>query len=98
MEDNVLIKLKGTSEVRQLNIITESEIREVISDAVEKSLSRLMPNKGRAEEYLTREEAADLLKVSKGTIDVWRRKGIIKAYRINSRVRFLKSDLYKAVK
>ena len=98
MEGTFMKAKMGRSTMKQLNLITEQDIRDIISDAVQDSFSKLSSPKPHHEEYLTRVEAAELLKVSVGSIDVWRRKGVIKAHRINSRIRFKQAELLNAIK
>lgn len=47
-----------------------------------------------AEEYLTVGEAATELKVSRPTIYKWMRAGQLKYYRIGSRIRFRRSEIF----
>ena len=50
--------------------------------------------KGKEEyEYLTREEAADFLKINLSTLHAWQNKGLIRAYHIERRVYFLRNEL-----
>lgn len=44
-------------------------------------------------EYLTRDQVAKMFAVSTVTIWDWSRKGILKAYRIGNKVRYLKSEV-----
>ena len=45
--------------------------------------------------YLTRSQVAELLQVSKQTLIIWHKKGVLSAIRIGTRVRYLKSDVEK---
>ena len=44
-------------------------------------------------ELLTREEAADFLKINLSTLHAWQNKGLIRAYHIERRVYFLRNEL-----
>jgi excisionase family DNA binding protein len=44
-------------------------------------------------EYLTRKEAAQLLSISLVTLSEWQKQGIVKGYRIASRIRFKRQEL-----
>lgn len=44
-------------------------------------------------EYLTRDQVAKMFAVSTVTIWDWSRKGVLKAYRIGNKVRYLKSEV-----
>lgn len=48
--------------------------------------------------YLTRQEVAELLKISLPTVDLYSRKGILKGRRIGSRILYLESDLMELVR
>lgn len=45
------------------------------------------------EQYLTREEVSELLKISLSTIHNWTKRGILSAYQIGGRVYFKTSDI-----
>jgi len=49
------------------------------------------------EKYLTRQETAKILQVTLPTLSDWVKRGKIKAYRINTRIRFKKSDIENAL-
>jgi excisionase family DNA binding protein len=48
--------------------------------------------------YLTREETAELLKITLPTIDKYTRAGIIRGSRVGTRVLYLESDIMESVK
>ena len=50
-----------------------------------------------AEEYLTRKQVKNLLKISFPTLDSWTEKGILKAYRIGCTKRYKKSEVDAAL-
>ena len=49
------------------------------------------------EKYLTRQETAKILQVTLPTLSDWVKRGKIRAYKINTRVRFKKSDIDAAL-
>lgn len=49
------------------------------------------------EEYLTKKQLKDLLKISYPTIDTWTKQGILKVYRIGTRKRYKKSEVEAAL-
>lgn len=83
--------------MKQINLLqyTSQELKEVIQNAITDSMatlqSKLQPKK--ADEYLTRQEVADLFKVDLSTIHNWCKKGQLKPYGIGSRVYFLRADI-----
>jgi excisionase family DNA binding protein len=77
--------------------LTSSQLQELISDAVKKELANFQSSpQAEADELLTLEVAASMLKVSKVTLHKWKRDGKIKFHRIGSRIRFKKSELLNA--
>lgn len=50
------------------------------------------------DEYITRKEAAKLLKISLPTLSEWSKSGIVKSYRIATRVRYKRKDVELALK
>jgi hypothetical protein len=51
-----------------------------------------------ADEYICRKQAAKLLKISLPTLSEWSKSGIVKGYRIATRVRYKRRELELAVK
>lgn len=78
--------------------LSNEDLKELMLEAVREGIATHNPKTTDEDEFLTRKEAADLVKVSVTTIDTWRRDGLINAYRINSRIRFSKAELIEAVK
>ena len=48
-------------------------------------------------QFLTKDEAAKIIKVSVGSIDNWTKAGILKATRIGSMVRYKREDINEAL-
>lgn len=48
-------------------------------------------------DFLSKKDAANYLQVSTNTVDNYRRKNLIKSYKIGNNVRFKKSELIEAV-
>lgn len=67
-----------------------------IADEVIKRLNE-DPTKSKEDRLLTPKQTAKMLQVSLPTLYEWTKKGIIKAKRINSRVRYLESDVLAAM-
>lgn len=71
-----------------------------ISDAIKQELDKYhqtKPVEQNQQELLTRNEASLALGVSLPTLHSWTKTGIIKAYRIGSRIRYKKSDIETAL-
>lgn len=79
--------------------ITFDALLEHIDAILEKRLNEkieeLNPKKGY--KYLSRKEVCQILKVSLVTISDWSKRGIIKSYRIGSRVRYKSDEVEEAL-
>jgi excisionase family DNA binding protein len=75
--------------------ISKEELRNIVSDAVHCELANLSNNQTpqSSNEYFTREEAAELLKISLPTLDKYARVGIIKGYRLGQSIRFSRAEI-----
>lgn len=83
----------------QVEIITPEQLQKALNQALkplEKALNNL---KSSSEEdvFLTVEETADLLKVSSATVRDYAKRGVLKDYRLGSKViRFRKKEVIEA--
>jgi excisionase family DNA binding protein len=69
----------------------EDTIRKVITDSLrENQLSK--PSNSEAD-YLTRIETARLLRVTLPTLTDWTKRGILKSYRMGTRIRYKRSEV-----
>ena len=50
------------------------------------------------DEYISRKQAAKILKISLPTLSEWSKSGVVKGYRIATRVRYKRRELEQAVK
>ncbi|MGS2725262.1 helix-turn-helix domain-containing protein [Psychroserpens sp. BH13MA-6] len=76
--------------------ITPSELKELISDTLDKKLEQLQTTTSTKseEDLMTVEETLKLLKCSKQALWNWRKNGILPSYRVGNRVYYKKSDIY----
>lgn len=84
----------------QITQLTPDQFEETIKKAVKSQLDSLRKEIAPVhakEEYLSRKEVADLLKVELSTLHNWCKKGKLKPYGIGNRVYFLRSDIEKAM-
>ncbi|OKL40280.1 helix-turn-helix domain-containing protein [Pontibacter flavimaris] len=65
-----------------------------IESKLEELISASKP--GEPTEYLTRQEVAELFKVSLPTVHSWTNKGLIKSYKIANKTRFKRSEVEAA--
>ncbi|WP_072877461.1 helix-turn-helix domain-containing protein [Salegentibacter echinorum] len=87
------------TKVTQVFGITPEELKASIVNDVRAELSQLASNfqAPDPEEYITRQEAAEILKVSIITLSDWNKKGILNPYRLGTLVRYKRSELDKAL-
>ena len=85
--------------IQLLNLSTD-ELKEAILSELKPQLESLRQElrQQEPEEYLTRKELAEKLKITLPTITDWSKKGILKSYRVGKLVRFKKSEVDKALK
>ena len=86
MNNQILISIP----LDEFKVIQKELIREVLKE------NEPTPQP-RAEQYLTRQETAEILQVTLPTISSWVASGKVRAYKINTRVRFKKSDIDAAL-
>jgi len=86
MNDQILISIP----LNEFKKIQKDWIREVLG---ENKPATPKPD----EKYLTRQETAKILQVTLPTLSDWVKRGKIRAYKINTRVRFKKSDIDAAL-
>lgn len=75
----------------------EKRIAQIVKDQFESIKSELILVKDK-EDYLTRKEVAEMLKIELSTLHNWCKKGKLKPYGLGNRVYFLRSDIEKALK
>lgn len=83
----------------QLHSITPDELKEIIQSGLKENLKELLISSNPQQEiYLTRQEAADLLRISLPTLTDYVKRGIIPANRISNRVLFKRSSIEQSLK
>ena len=85
--------------ITQLHNITPEELKQSIIDEIRNELKEITKNFKPVSppEYITRKEAAKILKVSLVTLHDWNKKGILKPYRLGNLIRYKRSELDKAL-
>lgn len=85
--------------ITQLHATTPEKLTENILDGVRTQIDEL--KKGfrpkEPEEFLTRKETADLLKISLVCLHDWCNKGILKPYKLGNRTYFSRKELVESV-
>jgi len=77
--------------------ITLEQLREVMADTFKEQLANFTPLHKPEEEYLTANQVAKELHVSKVTLREWDKRNILKPARLGSRVRYLRSQINQAL-
>lgn len=87
--------------MRQIQFISISpeELQNVILEGVKAHLDDFKKNfePKTPTEYLTRQETADLLKVTLSSIINWTKRGILQSYGCSGRVYYKRSEIEKAI-
>lgn len=88
-----------SSKITQVFGITPSELKEDILKDVRAELKEIVQNfqPVKPSEYITRQEAAKILKVSLVTLTDWNKKGVLKPYRLGNLIRYKRSELDEAL-
>ncbi|MFN6328332.1 MAG: helix-turn-helix domain-containing protein [Chitinophagales bacterium] len=82
--------------MQKLALFTDIEIDNLINRSMNYALEHLKqenPVETPEDEFITRQNAADILKVSLVTMSDWDKKGILTPYRYNTRIRYKKSEI-----
>lgn len=79
-----------------IQTLTPEELTETLRAVIRDELSLINPKE--TQRYLSRQEVANLLKISLPTLNEYTRTGIIKGSRIGSRVLYDEADIREAVK
>jgi len=79
--------------------VTPEQLQNAIIEGVNSKLDDLKKEYQPKEpnEYLTRNEVAEMLKIDLSSVHNWRKKGILKAFQISGRVYFKRTDIEKAI-
>ena len=76
-------------------VLTPAQLKQLVRETISEVLDRTpQPTQ---QEYFTREEASELLKVSLVTIDKYSKQGLIRSHRIGGRVLFHAEDIRSAL-
>lgn len=84
--------------VQLINLTTE-KLQEIISEAVKtqlKNINSSVPQQ--LPEYITRNQASEMLNVTFPTLRSWHLKNVLRAYSIGNRVYYKLKDIQEAMK
>lgn len=77
-----------------LSGLTLNDLLEKIGEVIDNRLGKSVPHKLEIQsDYLSRKEVANLLKITLPTLHDWTKQGILKSYRIGTRVLYKESEI-----
>jgi excisionase family DNA binding protein len=81
--------------MNQISIISSIELRQILSEEIKNALSKFEPNVNptNKDELITRDETAEILKISLPTLNNYTKDGKLQSYNIGSRVLYKKSEV-----
>ncbi len=77
----------------QIELLHDQELSDLISHAVRSEIEKIANAIPSPEEYLTRNQAKNILQVSLPTLDKWTKDGSIPCCRIANQIRFKRSEI-----
>ena len=80
-----------------MSTYTKQELKDIFKETFQEIISNKQTKKSNNTDLLDSQEVASIFKVSKGTINNWRKKGILKSYSIGRRRRFKQDEVYEAL-
>ena len=81
-----------------LDTVSIEEFKMIIREIIVEELEKYLPKKSQPEEYLTRKETANLLKISLPTLHNYSKQGLIKSHRVLNQIRYKKSEVESSIK
>lgn len=91
--------MQTATQVLQIEGIKSDVLLKAVSELLDNKLSELkLPGTHSEISFLTRQEVADLYKISLPTVHAWIHAGILKPYKLANKTRFIKSEVIAAAK
>jgi excisionase family DNA binding protein len=87
-----------TKEIIQIENITVEEFKNELIIEFKQLLKSFLEQQEKVDELLTRQETANILKVSLVTLWDWTKKDVLPAYRIGYKVRYKKREVLESLK
>jgi hypothetical protein len=80
--------------------LNRDELKALVQEAIKDELAIAKSSQllNTQEQFLTREETADLLKISLPTLDSYTRKGLIHGYRLGTVIRYISEEVQSSLK
>lgn len=83
--------------ILQVESITGNDLLNAVSDLLDSKLKKLHPPTTPPETtYITRQDVANMFKITLPTVHSWINAGILRAYKIGNKTRFLLSEVKAA--
>jgi excisionase family DNA binding protein len=86
------------SKLIQIENITVKELKSELIVEFKNLFKSFLEQQEKVDELLTKQETANILKVSLVTLWDWTKKGVLPAYRIGYKVRYKKSEVLESLK
>jgi excisionase family DNA binding protein len=87
-----------TQQLIQIENITVDDLKAELLTDIKEIISNLIYDQKKDDELLSRDQAAEYLKISLVTLWNWTKNDIVPAYRIGNKVRYKKSELLASIK
>jgi excisionase family DNA binding protein len=87
-----------TKEIIQIENITVEELKNELIIEFKQLLKSFLEQQEKVDELLTKQETANILKVSLVTLWDWTKKDVLPAYRIGYKVRYKKREVLESLK
>lgn len=93
----IFMNVKG--QILQVEQISSNTLLNEVERLLDKKLAAITsPPASETDEFITRQNVADMFKISLPTVHAWMNAGILKPYKIANKTRFLRSEVVAAAK
>ena len=91
--------MQASTQVLHIEGIKSDALLKAVGELLDNKLSELKLPRAQSEiSFLTRQEVADLYKISLPTVHAWIHAGILKPYKVANKTRFIQSEVIAAAK
>jgi predicted DNA-binding transcriptional regulator AlpA len=90
--------MQNQSKILQVECVTSNSLLQAVSDLLDHKFSVLKGSSAtkEADPFITRQDVAELFKISLPTVHAWMNAGILIPYKIGNKTRFLLSEVKAA--
>lgn len=87
--------------MKQIQVVqlTADELKKAITDSIKEQFEELRESlpKNHPDEYLTRKQVCELLKVDQSTVWAWTKRGKLISYQISNRIYYKRIEVEQAI-